>query len=276
MSAALAPSTEPAALPDAAALRALLRSALEVEHVAVTGSTSSDLAERARVAAPVRGVLRWADHQTAGRGRHGRAWLDEAGDALLFSVALPWSRRPEASAAVALACAVGLAHCLREHGAPVRLKWPNDLLLGERKLAGLLAEMVEDRQGARTLVIGVGLNLALGVAQQARLDQPAAALADCVAPGSVHAQRTTWLARLADALVDAARLHAVQGFGPFQARFDALFAWRGEAVRLVAVDGSVTEGRALGVDGDGHLLLQTANTVRAVAQGDLSLRRAEE
>ena len=126
-----------------------------VEVTGLTGSTNADLLERAAGGAPEGSVL-VAEAQTAGRGRMGRAWISPPGAGLMFSVLL----RPEAVpparrgwipllAGVAIASAVAAVA-----GLDARLKWPNDVLVGDKKLAGILAE-----QAAGAIVVGVGLNV---------------------------------------------------------------------------------------------------------------------
>jgi BirA family transcriptional regulator, biotin operon repressor / biotin---[acetyl-CoA-carboxylase] ligase len=130
----------------------------EVVQLAETSSTNSLLLERARAGAPA-GLVVVADHQTAGRGRFDRRWESPPGESLLFSVLLrpseqelPTPRRHLAVAAVSLALVEGASVAA---GVDVRLKWPNDLVVGDLKLAGVLAESAAD--GA--LVVGAGINV---------------------------------------------------------------------------------------------------------------------
>ena len=121
----------------------------------------------------MRGLLLAAGWQRAGRGRHGRAWSTPPGDAALLSVAVAL-RQQAALAPLTLACGVGVAESLQAAGVDVRLKWPNDVLLAGRKLAGILAELALDPRGVRTVVLGIGLNLVLPPDSLARIAQPAA------------------------------------------------------------------------------------------------------
>jgi len=138
----------------------------EIECVSATGSTNDDLLMAGTGGAPS-GLVRFAEQQTRGRGRRGDAWVSPAGSNLLFSVLLrpaanisQWSRLP-------LIAGVALCRALERLLSPavldsarLRLKWPNDLLAGNRKLAGIL---VESRVGAREgfVVLGVGMNVNL-------------------------------------------------------------------------------------------------------------------
>lgn len=242
----------------------------DVETVLQTESTNSDLLRRARQAQPQRPVLRAAQLQTGGRGRHGRRWFAGAGRALLFSLAVPMHTAQARIAAATLACGVGIAEALRGAGAPVQLKWPNDLLLDGRKVGGVLCELALDRQARRTLVVGVGVNLALDAATRDSIGQPAAALDQL--PDLPPLQPEILVGRLAAALGEVLRQFEAAGFVPLQARFMALFAHRDSDVELLEMGVRVAHGRALGVDGEGRLLIETEQGLRACSGGEISLR----
>ena len=284
-----------APLDDALLARHLDGMALDRELVMETTSTNTDLVARARVAAPLRPVLRVAQRQTQGRGRRGRRWHGSDGGALLFSLALPWQRDPAASAAVTLACGLAAAATLQEQLDPARariqLKWPNDILLNDGKLAGILVELAEDGAGARTLVIGMGLNLANDADLRSRIgaDQasaqetpeaqeappPALAPADLAAvlgTNTVLAEREAWLARLVRALLAAAGRFDRDGFAGGPAAFAACCAYEGMAVEVHGAGGPPSTGIVRGVDALGRLLLESAGGLQAVNSGELSVR----
>lgn len=243
-----------------------------VETVLSTGSTNLDLLLRARAAAPARPILRAALTQTAGRGRFGRKWLAAPGSALLFSLALPLAAARVRSAAVTLVCGVAAAEVLRDAGVPVQLKWPNDVLLAGRKLAGILTELAVDPRGARTLVVGVGVNLWSDDATLAAIGRPVATLDECLAREHLAQSREAWIARFARAMLAAVPDFAARGFAPFQPRFNRLFAYAGQQIELVEHGAPVARGEAQGVDADGHLLVLTDAGERAFGVGELSLR----
>lgn len=260
-----------AVLPLQRALIAAAAPPFAVEAVQETGSTNTDLLQRARQSQPVRPLLRAALRQSAGRGRLGRRWFAHAGDALLFSLAVPMTAAGERIAAATLACGVGVAERLRAAGAPVSVKWPNDLLLEGRKLGGVLCELAADDGGRRTLVVGIGINLHLDAATRDSIGQPAAALDEAIAQ---RASRESLIGSIATGVLDALQLYDAQGFVPLQPRFMALFAQRNALVDLLELGTRVASGRALGVDGEGRLLLETADGLRACSSGELSLRVA--
>lgn len=289
--AAAAPSLN---APPGAALRAAFAAPLRAEAIAAasgaaftvdavevaleTGSTNTDLLAQARQQAPLAPRLRAALLQTAGRGRFGRRWHAAPGAALLFSVAVPL-RQAMAPAASTLAVGVALAEQLdRALGiAPpsagaVRVKWPNDLLLDDGKLGGVLAELAVDRTGARTLVVGVGINLWLDAAARGSIGRPAAALAARLALETLALQREALIGAAAAAVLQAVRDCGAQGFVPFQPRFMRRFVLLNAAVEIIEQGACVARGRVLGVDGEGRLLLDRDGRITAFASGEVSLR----
>jgi BirA family biotin operon repressor/biotin-[acetyl-CoA-carboxylase] ligase len=252
-----------------------LADSIRVEVVEQTGSTNDDLLELARLAAPDRPVLRVALHQFAGRGRHGRRWYGARGRALLFSVMTPWTPEPAAASAVTLACGISVAEALRQRGIEARLKWPNDLLLSDRKLGGILTELAFDPLGRASLVVGVGLNLCLDPETRVAIDQPAAALDERIVEARLASEREAWLALLARAVLDAIGQFERDGFAAFRARFEGLFAYAGRPVVLMQAGAPVLAGVPVGVDAEGRLLLSTDAGVQAVASGELSLRPSD-
>ena len=203
----------------------------DVRWFAELDSTNRLAADLARAGAPD-GLVVGADHQTAGRGRRGRTWQSRPGASLLVSVVL----RP-APALVTLAAGVAAAEaCEAVAGIQVALKWPNDLLIGQAKLGGILSELV-----AGAAVVGLGLNLAWAPAGAASLG-----------PG-----------------VDrSALLHAYLGrldtAGDVLARYRDRCTTLGRCVHVEVPGGSI-EGVATDVDEDGRLLVEG----RAVAAGDV-------
>ena len=248
---------------------------VDVATVRETGSTNSDLLALARAGQPQQPLLRAALVQTAGRGRYGRRWHSSAGAALLFSLAVPLADSAHAPAAITLACGVAIAECLSADAVRVQLKWPNDVLLDGRKLAGILCELAQDGAGRRTLVIGVGINLWADAAMRASAVQPLAALAERIELAQLAATREARIAQLARALLELAREYERDGFVPLQPRYMRWFASTDAEVEMVEHGALAARGRALGVDGAGRLLLQTRDGLRAFASGELSLRIAK-
>lgn len=233
-----------------------------VEVLPEIGSTNTELMQRAR-AGRMEPVLLVAEQQSAGRGRLGRGWSSQAGESLTFSLGLPLA--PADWSGLSLAVGVALAESLHPR---VQLKWPNDLWLADRKLAGILIETASFGEGGdraqRYVVVGVGINIAPRDA--AGLSKPPAwlqeVLPDLDAGGA--------LLRIAAPLVQTILAFQTFGFAPFQARFNARDALRDRAV--VLSDG--TAGTAHGTSEAGALLVHTARGMNAVTSSEVSVRPA--
>lgn len=240
-----------------------------MDVVAECDSTNARLLELAEAGAPSGSVLA-ALHQTAGRGRRGRHWLSMPGDSLTFS--LLWRFSPDTPlAGLSLAVGVALAQALEDLGIPgVALKWPNDVLLGveQRKLAGVLIEMVPGVR-PQAAVIGVGVNLHLPREMPIELQRTAAAL---VESGLPLPSMSVLLARLLAALYATLGSLSETGFALLREEWLMRHAFQGRAVRLLSEFADPLEGRCLGVDADGALLLETAAGTQRIISGEVSLR----
>jgi BirA family biotin operon repressor/biotin-[acetyl-CoA-carboxylase] ligase len=226
-----------------------------VEVLPEIDSTNSELMRRIR-AQRTEPTLLVAERQSAGRGRMGKPWQGEAGGSLSFSLALPLA--PTDWAGLSLAVGVTVARSLHPD---LRLKWPNDIWLAERKLGGILIE-TQALQGQRHVVIGIGLNILPRSAEG--LSTPPAALTEL---------RPDWdapqaLLAIATPLVRAVQRFEQAGFAPFRAAFDALDLLRHRPLRLS--DG--TTGIGQGVDTDGALLVQTDAGLQRVSSAEVSVR----
>ncbi|WIM05151.1 MAG: biotin--[acetyl-CoA-carboxylase] ligase [Candidatus Nitricoxidivorans perseverans] len=217
-------------------------------------STNARLLDRAKAGAPS-GTVIVAGCQTAGRGRRGRLWFSAPGDSLTFSLLWRLSGSP-----AGLPLAVGVA--LSETFGGALLKWPNDLLLDGRKLGGVLVEL-----SGNAAVIGIGINLRLPDGLPDDIRATAAALGG-------DASRDDLLTRLLVALYAALAEFGEGGFARLRARWLARCAHLGAMVRILSDAGPPLDGRCVGVDDDGALLLETADGVRRILSGDVSLRLA--
>jgi BirA family biotin operon repressor/biotin-[acetyl-CoA-carboxylase] ligase len=189
-------------------------------------------------------------------------------------VAIPVITRPESLPAITLACGVALAECLGEHGVAVQLKWPNDVRVDGRKLAGILTELVADRDALNTLVIGVGINLHLDDAARRAIEQPAIALDQLLSAAALRS-RGQWIGRFAGAIIAAAARFVQDGFDPFCARFNRLLEWRGQVVDILYEKPgahAAISGRVIEVDRDGRLVIEAEGRRHSVSAGDVSVR----
>jgi BirA family transcriptional regulator, biotin operon repressor / biotin---[acetyl-CoA-carboxylase] ligase len=231
----------------------------DVHQLAETTSTNSVLLEKALEDAP-EGLVVVADHQSAGRGRFDRRWEAPAGSSLLFSVllrpsyaTLPANRRHLVVAAVSLAV-VDAARALAS--ADLRLKWPNDIVSGDRKLAGILAEATPD--GA--VVVGAGVNVAWAPPGEA------ATCLDMVSPGR-HVDRSELLV---ESLLALDRLYGKWDL--VSRRYREANATVGREVTVALGDDvAPLSGQAVAIDDDGRLVVRDrSGRLVEVAAGDIT------
>lgn len=242
-----------------------------VRVVFATTSTNSELMRAVRSEAGADRLLIVAEAQSAGRGRLGRRWASAPGASLTASFALRIERPLAALDGVTLACGLAVHSVLQAHDVPACLKWPNDLLVDGRKLAGILVE-AHAIGNTTALVVGVGLNVAStassgGVGASASMER--IALEDC---GWSPVDRNVVAARIALALDDHLAVFATKGFGAFTRRWNAADAFCDRLVTLGTDPGPSVNGIARGVDDRGALLLDVDGDRRRVIAGDLSLR----
>ena len=262
-----------APLPDALALQPLrdtLAAAwpgLTLEWCEEVDSTNVELMRRARAgnAAP---VLLVAQRQTAGKGRLGRAWqsaqaAQDPAASLTFSLGVPLA--PQDWSGLSLAVGVSVAESLdADDRAGVRLKWPNDLWVQQRKLVGILIETasLQAERVARYVVIGIGVNI--GERPGTDMRTPPA----WVRQWQPEATPLSALSALAPALIDEVRRFETAGFAPVLPRFAARDALAGLDVHLS--DGR--EGRCEGVGAGGELRVRTAQGVEEISSAEVSVR----
>ena len=217
-------------------------------------STNDEALRLAREGAPA-GECVVAEEQTAGRGRAGHSWSSPPGAGLYFSVVL----RPRVGAdrlpLATLACGVAVAEAVRaETGLAAGLKWPNDVLVGLRKCAGILCEAETGGPGGAFVVAGVGINA--NTPASALPPRPLFPATSLAAEAGRIVDRDALLAEcLARIAAEIARLEAPGGAEDVAARFSALDALRGRRLRAELPDGSAVVGENLGVASSGALLL---------------------
>ena len=244
-----------------------LRSSLQARrrhvpvHVAaVTGSTQDDALDRLKAGAE-HGSVFVAEHQLSGRGRLGRSWLTTPGNLLFSLVVRNVNTDGDLAGLLTIAASVGVARAIEQCvGVALLIKWPNDLMLANAKVGGVLISVRQPHA-----VIGVGINVG-------------------TAPGIVAAQPTSAIAEYADQAIDRTELlafvideilSAVEAKASLKT--DLFNDWVARSTVLgheVEVSGTVIDrGRVAGFDRDGSLLLQTVDgAMRKIRNGDVSLR----
>ena len=224
----------------------------------------------------VTGRVVTAEVQTAGRGRRGRAWLSPFGRNLAVSIGVAIDRPPAELGALSLVVGLAVRDALLEYGLKdIDLKWPNDVLMHGRKLAGILIELARPNRPAE-VVIGIGVNVGCRQAIADRVEQAVADVAEQVE----HPSRNRLLAALVNHVVAACRRFAAEGFVPFRTAWDDAHHYHGRMVTL-ALPGTgspadTVSGTVIGVAGNGALRLASAAGVREYIAGEVSLRAASE
>ena len=243
---------------------------LTVEVVDTLASTNAEVIGRALEGAPD-GLVVVADHQTGGRGRLDRTWESPAGTSVTFSILL----RPETPTRswpwLPLLTGYAVDKAIRAAGLEAGVKWPNDVLVGDKKVAGILVERVETPQGPAA-VVGVGINVSLTADQ---LPVPTATSLELELGRPVD--RTDVLVEALNAIreaVDAWELGGDDSGMRLHASYAAACVTVGQDVRVDLPDGSVLEGHAVQIDPAGQLVVESDGRRVPVSAGDVVHVRA--
>ncbi len=203
-----------------------------------------------------------AEYMSAGRGRQQKKWYGGAYENLMLSVA--WEFHSEVHlSGLSLAVAVMVVNCLQQIcDAPFRLKWPNDVLVDEQKLSGILIEVRDTK-----VIIGIGINCNLSFSGQLEIDQAATSLFELL---GYLVDRSELVAVLLGELSDGLELFSVNGLEAFREDWMQLHAFTGRTMRIYGKP--VKEGRAMGIDQSGALLIRTENgKIEPINSGELQL-----
>lgn len=245
---------------------------LDWQLLDVVDSTNVHLLRQISTGCP-RPLLCIAEQQSSGKGRRGREWLSPYAQNIYLSLAVPFSGGAQRLEGLSLLVGLVLVETLEESGFQgCALKWPNDVLLDGRKLAGILIEIAGDLTSDCMAVIGVGVNVLMDAADAA-IDQAWTSLLLSRQPGSLN--RNVLIARFVRRLLPAIEIFREQGFAPFAEAWEARDAWRGLPVRVQAGNTN-TFGVELGVDSRGALRLATADGELLLNGGEVSLRLSND
>jgi BirA family biotin operon repressor/biotin-[acetyl-CoA-carboxylase] ligase len=230
-------------------------------------STNTALLRAAADGAPDVSVI-VAETQSDGRGRRGRSWQSPLGGNVYFSLLKRFDAGMAALAGLSIVGGIALARTLRDFGVrDIGLKWPNDVVVDGRKLAGILVELGGEFLGPCYAVIGIGINMR---APNVTIDQPITDLTTlCGKPPS----RNGLVARLIGNLDEATATFARQRFAGFEHAFAEFDALAGKPVRVHAA-AAVREGVAVGIDARGALRVRHGADVVAYDSADVSVRAA--
>lgn len=233
-------------------------------------STNRLAAELARAGAE-QGTTVVAEQQTAGRGRLGRTWTSPARVNLYCSVVLRPSIPPLEVPRLTLVAGIAVAEAVRATAdVAAEIKWPNDVLIGGRKVAGVLTELEAEADRVRFVIVGIGVNLnATRTDFPPELQRKATSL---LLASGVPVDRAAFTARLLTALDAAYASFLRGGFAALRHRYEELHCLAG---RAVTIDGTPPlSGTVRGVDADGALLVESAGEVQRVVSGEVTLRGA--
>lgn len=241
---------------------------LNVEVFDTLPSTNSYLMQN--MSAKTHGTCVVTNLQTSGRGRRGREWQASLGASLTFSLLWRFQCGAAALSGLSLAVGVALIRGLHEIGATeAKLKWPNDILVNQKKLAGILIELQGDMEGPSTAVIGIGINLQLPETLFQKIDQPVTDLNQILAH-TVNSNSV--MAILLKHLVDVLFTFESTGFDELRDEWAKHHAYHQQAVRMLMPDGSEVNGVVQAISENGSLIVETANGLQKFMSGEISLR----
>ncbi|TRX73019.1 bifunctional biotin--[acetyl-CoA-carboxylase] ligase/biotin operon repressor BirA [Pseudomonas mangiferae] len=216
-------------------------------------------------------ILVLAERQTAGRGRRGRKWVSPFGENLYYSVALPVTEGARQLEGLSLVVGLAVLEALDATGIQAGLKWPNDLLVNGKKVAGILLELVGDPADVCNVIIGIGVNVNMTVPPE-QIDQPWTSLRD-IQGKSV--ERNALAIRLSQSLQRFLVRLRQEGFSGLRALWEHHHAWQGRAVSLTSGAQQI-DGVVLGIDEQGALRLKTEQGTIHYSSGELSLRLRDD
>ncbi len=265
---------QPLQLLDAETIRARIAPAQRAQVAAldVAWSIDSSNSELLRRDTPAQGAnVLLAERQTGGRGRRGRAWASPLAANLYLSVSRHFGGGLARLGGLSLVAGVAAADALHALGyEEVRLKWPNDLLIGARKLGGILVEGGGEHAGPVRAVIGLGLNVRMPVAGADAIDQPWIDLA-AIDGDALRTSRNDLAAALLTQLLSALDGFDAEGLAPFLPRYARYDALAGRDVSILIGEAS-HHGTAIGIAQDGALRVRLADGERNFHSGEVSVR----
>ncbi len=233
------------------------------------GSTNRYLSESLAHAKIINGATCVAEAQLTGRGRRGRAWVATPYCNLMLSMAWRFSGGPGIVSGLSLAAGVAVLRALEEYGvADAGLKWPNDVMWDNRKLAGLLADVQGEAAGPTLVILGVGVNGYIGRDDAERIDQPWVDLQN-IAGETVDRNRLAAL--VMRHLLRMFQVFAEKGLAPFRDEWQTRHLYHHRRVRLIQGDKDFS-GTVEGIDENGGLIIRHAQGTQVFHSGEISMR----
>jgi len=239
-----------------------------------TASTNTTLMDRSNPPQGRSEVL-LAEFQTAGRGRRGRTWLAPPGGAVCMSFSWTFPQVPHDAGALSLAIGVCVLRALRDLGiSDIQLKWPNDILVGDRKLGGILIELRAEAAGPACVVVGIGLNVALGSELIEKIAATGLRATDLSSGLNAMISRNALAACIIESCIGGLLEFEQQGLRPFIDEWRNADALRGRPVSVQAGD-EKAGGVARGIDLSGALLVETPAGLKKFFSGEVTVRPAD-
>ena len=236
-------------------------------HVMQTVESTNELAAKA-VLHTGHSEAWFAEHQTGGRGRRGRAWVSSFGQNIYFSLATKYELPINQLSGLSIAMGAALADLLAQHGLSGHgLKWPNDLLWGDKKIAGILLEASGETDGPATAIIGVGINLHLDEEARQAIDQPVA----CLSQAGLNVDRNVLAADLLSTTLNVCEQYQAEGLAPFLNTWRKHDLYQNTLVKLITPS-QTFEGLSQGLANDGGICLLVDNNTKTFYAGEVSLR----
>ncbi|PSS45519.1 biotin--[acetyl-CoA-carboxylase] synthetase [Enterobacter sp. FS01] len=212
-----------------------------------------------------------AEYQQAGRGRRGRKWFSPFGANLYLSMYWRLEQGPAAAIGLSLVIGIVLAEVLQSLGADdVRVKWPNDLYLKDRKLAGILVELTGKTGDAAQIVMGAGINLVMRNVQADDINQGWINLQEA----GIAIDRNVLAVQVINELRHSLRIFEQEGLAPFLPRWEKLDNFVHRPVKLIIGDKEIF-GTSRGINEQGALMLEQDGVIKPWVGGEISLRSAE-
>jgi BirA family biotin operon repressor/biotin-[acetyl-CoA-carboxylase] ligase len=239
-------------------------------HYEETVTSTQEIAHQLAAKGADEGTLVVADEQTGGRGRLGRPWHSPKGTGISASLILRPNIPPQAAPQLTLLTAVGVVKGIQEAcGLDCEIKWPNDILVGGRKLVGILTELVADPDRIHSVIVGMGMNV-----NTKRTDFPAElrekATSICVETGK-EIDRAELLQRILEQTEILYQDYLQEGFRFVKLLWESRAASLGNVIRARTLQGTLV-GRAMGLSDDGFLILEDASGKRhEISSADIEL-----
>ncbi len=251
-------------------VRSCIQELVLLDSVASTNDFAKSVLENAQLSGQfmdLHGCVYLAEAQTQGRGRSGRTWVSPYGQNIYGSLIWRFDQGIAQLAGLSLVLGLAVLETLSELGIQSSLKWPNDVLVEGKKIAGILVETFGDALGPFYVIIGVGMNIALSAEQGAAIEQPWTAIKQVMGENAVP-NRNQMMGQLLNKIILSMQKFSQQGFTAFQTQWNQHDAFANQSVTMLMGHETIS-GIARGVREDGALRLQVGDLLRYISGGEM-------